>query len=133
MEIVEKYQISQLHAFPFSAHIDHYGVPAGSYPNQVPNHIIQRRIKLLQKIGDAVFKNWAIKTIGKEVKVLVEKASIVQSTTPSSLSHTSFSGWTENYLACDETNFVPFPGQDIRKGVVVSGIYRDIIQKSEES
>lgn len=48
MEIVQKYQISQLHAFPFSAHLDHYSVPAGSYPNQVPNHIIQKRIKLLQ-------------------------------------------------------------------------------------
>jgi threonylcarbamoyladenosine tRNA methylthiotransferase MtaB len=31
LEIVEKYQISQLHAFPFSAHIDHYSVPAGSF------------------------------------------------------------------------------------------------------
>lgn len=50
VEIVEKYQISQLHAFPFSAHVDHYSVPAGSYPNQVPNHIIQGRIKSLQTL-----------------------------------------------------------------------------------
>lgn len=50
MEIVEKYRISQLHAFPFSAHVDHYSVPAGSYPNQVPNHIIQKRIKTLQEL-----------------------------------------------------------------------------------
>lgn len=28
LEIVERYEISQLHAFPFSAHIDHYSVPA---------------------------------------------------------------------------------------------------------
>lgn len=50
VEIVEKYQITQLHAFPFSAHVDHYSVPAGSYPNQVPNHIIQKRIKALQEL-----------------------------------------------------------------------------------
>ena len=45
--LVEDFQITQLHAFPFSGHIDHYGVPAGKFPNQIPNHIIQSRLKKL--------------------------------------------------------------------------------------
>ncbi|MFZ2255636.1 MAG: hypothetical protein WAW30_03210 [Patescibacteria group bacterium] len=40
-----------------------------------------------------------------------------------------FSGWTENYLACDETNFSPYPEQEISRGKVVKGIYRNILQK----
>jgi hypothetical protein len=66
------------------------------------------------------------------VRVLIEKISTNQSTSYL-LPPTSYSGWAENYLACDESNFIPYPGQDIRKGAVLSGIYKDIIQKSEES
>jgi len=73
LEIVEKYQISQLHAFPFSAHIDHYSVPAGSFDGQVPNHIAQLRIKKLLSVGKEVLLSWANQTIGKEVSVLIEK------------------------------------------------------------
>jgi tRNA A37 methylthiotransferase MiaB len=75
LECVTKYQISQLHAFPFSAHVDHYSVPAGVYPDQVPNHIAQSRIKTLQKAGASVFEKWAEETVGQEVRVLVEKVS----------------------------------------------------------
>jgi tRNA A37 methylthiotransferase MiaB len=111
LECVTGYNISQLHAFPFSAHVDHYSVPAGVYPDQVPNHITQSRIKLLQKAGATVFEKWAEETVGQEVRVLVEKVSIAQSTS-SLLSPISYSGWTENYLACDETNFEPYPDQE---------------------
>lgn len=41
-----------------------------------------------------------------------------------------FSGWTENYLACDETNFEPYPDQEIARGKVVKGIYRAILHKT---
>ena len=119
LECVTKYSISQLHAFPFSAHVDHYSVPAGIYPDQVPNHIAQSRIKSLQRAGTEVFENWAEKTVGQEVRVLVEK-----------ISGNSFSGWTENYLACDETNFEPYPDQEIARGKVVKGIYRAILHKT---
>jgi len=47
LELIGKYGITQLHAFPFSAHIDHYHVPAGTYKDQIPNHIAQKRLKLL--------------------------------------------------------------------------------------
>lgn len=93
LEIVEKYGITQLHAFPFSAHVDHYHVPAGHYPDQIPNHIAQQRLKKLIKTGENVFENFGEKNIGKKVRVLIEKVS-----------GEKFSGWTENYLRVDETN-----------------------------
>lgn len=50
VQIVEKYGITQLHAFPFSPHLDHYSVPAGAFGDQVPNHVAQRRLKELLKV-----------------------------------------------------------------------------------
>jgi len=57
--------------------------------------------------------------VGKEVRVLVEKVS-----------ENKYSGWTENYLACDETNFTPYPEQDISRGTVIHGIYMNILEKT---
>jgi hypothetical protein len=51
--------------------------------------------------------------------VLVEKVSVEK-----------FSWWSENYLACDESNFSPLPGQEIAKGKVVLGRYEKIMKKS---
>lgn len=100
--IVRKFEISQLHAFPFSAHIDHYHVPAGTFPNQVPNHIAQARLKHLMNVGHEAFCTLGNATLGKTVRVLVEKCS------PDG---TTFSGWSENYLFCNETNITLIPGQ----------------------
>ena len=75
LKLVEKYGVTQLHAFPFSAHVDHYSVPAGKFPDQVPNHIIQKRLKTLLETGKKAQKEFAEKHIGKEVRVLVEKCS----------------------------------------------------------
>ncbi len=58
LEIIEKYRITQLHAFPFSAHVDHYSVPAGSFSLQVPNHIAQARIKKLLRAGEEAFEKF---------------------------------------------------------------------------
>ncbi len=119
LEIVEKYQISQLHAFPFSAHIDHYSVPAGSFDGQVPNHIAQSRIKKLLSTGKEILTSWANQTVGKEVSVLIEKVWI-----------NSFSGWSENYLFCSEKNFIPHPWQNIGKGKVIKWKYTFMISSN---
>jgi tRNA A37 methylthiotransferase MiaB len=75
LELVEKYGVTQLHAFPFSAHVDHYSVPAGKFPDQVPNHIIQRRLKTLLEAGKNAQRAFAEKHIGKELRVLVERCA----------------------------------------------------------
>lgn len=100
--IVREFGISQLHTFPFSAHIDHYHVPAGTFPNQVPNHITQARLKHLMSVGHEAFLSLGNATLGKRVHVLVEKCS------PDG---TQFSGWSENYLFCNETNILLSPGE----------------------
>lgn len=41
--LVQKYGITQLHAFPFSAHKDHYSVPAGKFPDQVDERVKTNR------------------------------------------------------------------------------------------
>ncbi|GAB0175287.1 MAG: tRNA (N(6)-L-threonylcarbamoyladenosine(37)-C(2))-methylthiotransferase MtaB [Candidatus Altimarinota bacterium] len=121
-EIVEVFKITQLHAFPFSAHIDHYHVPAGTYPNQVPNHVIQRRLKELLHVGERTFLSFAENAIGKEYSVLLERVN-----------GQNFSGWSENYLYCNETNFEVFPGQELRRGAIIHGIYKSpIIHSNEE-
>lgn len=120
-EIVETYKITQLHAFPFSAHIDHYHVPAWSYQNQVPNHTIQRRLKELLHVGESNFFSFAENIIGKELSVLLEKVNAP-----------FFSGWSENYLFCNEKNFEIFPWQELRRGNVVRWIYKNPIKNSLE-
>lgn len=121
-EIVEKYAITQLHAFPFSAHVDHYSVPAWSFPDQVPNHIAQKRLKTLLKTGEEAFEKYAKNFVGRELRVLIEKVG-----------ENTFSWWTENYLACDETNFTPLPWQEIARGKVVRGLYQNVMKKSSAS
>jgi tRNA A37 methylthiotransferase MiaB len=47
LNLIGKYNITQLHAFPFSAHKDHYSVPAGKFPNQIDEHIKTERLNML--------------------------------------------------------------------------------------
>lgn len=46
-ELISRYGITQLHAFPFSAHKEHYSVPAGKFPNQIPESIKTDRLNAL--------------------------------------------------------------------------------------
>lgn len=72
---MKEFEITQLHAFPFSAHLDHYSVPAGKYENQIPNHITQSRLKKLLQTGEEVFESFAQNQKQKILSVLVEKTS----------------------------------------------------------
>ena len=115
--LVRDFQITQLHAFPFSAHLDHYNVPAGTFPDQIPNHIAQKRLKHLMKVGKEAFMNLSESMQGKIVRVLIEKRDESQ-----------FSGWSENYLFCNASNIELSPGQDIRKGMVVEGVFLRLLE-----
>lgn len=73
------------------------------------------------KLGKEVFQEFAKNMEGKTVRVLIEK-------TPS---EKHFSGWSENYLFCNETNINLLPNQEIARGKVVKGIYmKSINQKT---
>ena len=109
-DLVREFEITQLHAFPFSGHLDHYSVPAGAYSDQIPNHTTQSRLKHLLRRGEEVFEQFAQRNIGKNVRILVEKREN---------NGASFSGWSENYLLCNETNVDLLPYQEILRGTVI--------------
>lgn len=121
--IVRDFSITQLHAFPFSPHVEHYSVPAGWFAEQVPNHIAQKRIKKLQALWKTVFREYTERNRGKELLVLIEKTD-----------GTSFSGWSQNYLFCNEENFAKKDeGKKWERGDIIRGIYmKEGLHQKEE-
>lgn len=111
IDIVKTYRISQLHAFAFSPHVDHYSVPAGSFPNQVPNHIVQRRLKELISSGEEVYQAFVEKNRGNTFQVLIEKTH----------HNGEWEGWTENYIKVENTNFSPIEWEIPKKGEIITG------------
>lgn len=99
LDIVRQFEITQLHAFAFSPHVDHYSVPAGSFPNQVPNHTSQSRLKKLIQVGEEVFNEFIANNRNNEFRVLVEKIH----------QDGGWEGWTENYIKVDNANFSLLP------------------------
>ena len=71
------------------------------------------------KLGEEIFQKFAKNMEGKTVRVLIEKTS----------SENHFSGWSENYLFCNETNIELLPNQEIARGKVVEGIYMKAINQ----
>lgn len=109
--LIEKYGITQLHAFPFSPHIDHYNVPAGSYDGQIPSHIRDQRQREMLEAGARAFRLFESENIGSRFHVLVEKV----------LPDGGFEGWTENYIRATHTNFLPDPGQVPERSKILAG------------
>lgn len=123
ISIIDDFGISQLHGFPFSGHIDHYSVPAGNFKNQVPNHISQARTKKMLEHWQNQKIILAEKNIWKILNVLVEKVSE---------DGASFSGWSENYLACNEKNFEVLEWQKIKKWEIIKWKYLSFVDNSIE-
>lgn len=64
--------ITQLHAFPFSPHREHYSVPAGAFPEQIPEKIKSERLKVLLALGEHKKQEFLKMNDGKKFSVLVE-------------------------------------------------------------
>lgn len=122
LELVPKFKITQLHAFPFSGHVDHYSVPAGKFDHQVPNHIAQMRTKKILEIGNQEKRKLAEKCSWKQFTILVEKCD----------QNGKFFGSTENYLACNENNFIPNDWQKITRGALVQWKYLGFLDIEQE-
>jgi threonylcarbamoyladenosine tRNA methylthiotransferase MtaB len=52
--MVKDYNITKVHAFPFSAHTMGESVPAGKFKNQVPEHIKKDRMNRLMKLSEEI-------------------------------------------------------------------------------
>lgn len=101
--------ITQLHAFPFSPHREHYSVPAGSFANQIPEKIKSERLKVLLALGEQKKQAFLKMNDGKRFSVLVEG---------------KWTGWTPNYIECTASNFTLLPGYEMKRGEIVEGVYK---------
>jgi MiaB/RimO family radical SAM methylthiotransferase len=111
LTLIETYGITQLHAFPFSPHIDHYNVPAWVFDWQISQHIRDQRQQEILESGKRAFHLFEEQNIGSRFRVLVEKA----------LPHGGFEGWTENYIRATNENFSPYPDQVPARGEILIG------------
>jgi len=106
--MVQKYQITKLHAFPFSAHTMWESVPAGKFKDQVDEKVKKERLDRLLELWEKNRQDFITSQKGKPLKVLIEKKS-----------GDSFSGWTENYIEVDESNFEIIWGEFKKNGIIV--------------
>ena len=107
--LIGKYGITQLHAFPFSAHRNHYSVPAGKFPHQIDEKVKTERLNVLLSEWERVKQIFLEANNGKYFKVLIEGKWI---------------GWTENYIECTPDNFQTASGFVFEKKTIVEGVYR---------
>ena len=117
--LVEEFQISKLHAFPFSAHTMWESVPAGKFWKQVSEGIKKERMKKLMKLWDRIRKDFRESQRGKLLKVLVEKSQTWTNTCPQKDGETPWSWWTENYLEVAENQFEIIAGKAKKNSIIV--------------
>ena len=132
--LVKDYNITKLHAFPFSAHTLWESVPAGRFKDQVPEATKKERMQRLMELWDVVREEFKNSQKWKTFKVLVEKCSpsipLQEREAKNPPSHgedargrvTSWSGWTENYIEADQDNFEIIAGIPKRNSIIVGKI-----------
>lgn len=73
LDAVQKYQITKLHAFPFSPHQKGEHVPAGKLDGQLPITIKRERMDQLMQVGETVRNAFLERNTGVARPVLLEK------------------------------------------------------------
>lgn len=105
LSIVREYAIGQVHAFPFSPHEGLHAVPAAKLPDQIPDKIKTERMSRLLSVAEEVRERFLQEHDGLELELLPE----------GSPSKETFAGWSENHIALNEQNFIPYDGQEFKK------------------
>lgn len=72
-EAVRRYDITKLHAFPFSAHQKGETVPAGKLDGQVPTGVKKERMQRLMELGNTLKNDFESRNQGVTRPVLLEK------------------------------------------------------------
>lgn len=116
--MVEKFQIGRLHAFPFSNHDFWEHVPAHFFKDQVADSVKKQRFQKLLALWEKNRDAFIESQIGKTFEVLVE----------GKIHCDTWSGWTQNYIEADETNFQILEWS-IKRGHLVKGI---LLRKSQK-
>ena len=107
LALVEKYNITKLHGFPFSNHNLWESVPASFFPNQVDEKVKKERINRLINIWDKVRNDFISSQKWCKFEVLIE-----------SVKDSKFKWWSENYIECSSDNFDVISG-DIKKNEII--------------
>lgn len=114
LEIIEKFKITKLHAFPFSAHDNNDIIPAAKYPWQISEKIKKDRMKIIMEIWNNIRQDFLRDNSWKELKLLIEKCNADKSI---------FSWWSENYIALNEKNFIACTNSEIEIWNVIKWFY----------
>ncbi|EKE29632.1 MAG: MiaB-like protein tRNA modifying enzyme [uncultured bacterium (gcode 4)] len=123
LDILKRFNISKVHAFPFSAHENRDTIPAAKFPNQVKNHIKNTRMKEILALWDDI-RNWFLKDNSwRELKLLIEKTDW----------ESSFSWWSENYIFLNEKNFKIPPSSELKRWNIIKGTYAYIPEIKDEN
>jgi len=112
LKLIQKYNITKLHAFPFSSHQNHHIIPASKLDNQISDKIKRMRMKEISEKAKIVENDFYKKNDWKILKILIEKVS-----------QNSFSGWSENYIPLDEANFKPLKNEKITRWKIIEWRY----------
>ena len=120
--LVKDYKITKVHAFPFSPHTMGESVPAGTFKQQVPETIKKERMNTLMELWDKVRNNFKTSQKWKVLKVLIEKvasSSLSQGGIEVGEKNIVWSGWSENYIECNQNNFEIIAGKPERNHIIV--------------
>lgn len=73
LEVISAYGLTKLHAFPFSPHHKGESVPAGSFPDQIPQAIKKQRMREILALGESLQADFLARNRGLQRPVLLEK------------------------------------------------------------
>ncbi len=107
-DLIEKYEITKAHSFPFSAHTYWENVPAWFFVEQVPEKTKKERMKKIEKISKKIRNNFIEKNIWKQLEVLIEVEK-----------NGDFKGWTQNYIEVTQENFEIISGELKKNEIVI--------------
>ncbi len=107
--LVQDYNITKIHAFPFSNHTFWESVPASFYENQVEEKIKKQRLEKIMWLWDEIRNNFIHSQKWKILHVLIE-----------SIKDNQFKWWSENYIDCTNNNFEILSGL-VKKNEIVTG------------
>lgn len=114
LDIIRKYEITKVHAFPFSAHERNDFIPASQFPNQVDEKIKKSRMKSILELWELIRENFLKENSWNELNLLIEKYSADK-----------FSWRSENYIQLNETNFRILDWQIIKANNIVRWVYKN--------
>lgn len=112
LDLIKKHMIAKVHAFPFSAHNKHDTIPAAFFDWQIDEKIKRDRMKKILEVWESVRSDFLELNNWKKLNLLLER-----------ITETSFSWWSENYIALNSSNFRIDQWQDIKVWNIVSWIY----------